>query len=96
MHFEENIILKPRMNKILDTDRIQKAIDFASNERKRLIFEEGVYYTGTLYLKNNSWIRLNEGCVIIGSDNVGEYTVTEYCHQSKQNYWQSVFFGKNI
>ena len=41
MHFEENIILKPRMNKILDTDRIQKAIDFASNERKRLIFEEG-------------------------------------------------------
>lgn len=93
---EKNIILKPDSSAVIDTVRIQEAIDFASRSNKRLIFEAGTYFTGTLYLRDNSWIQLDEGCVIVGSYDLNDYTVTEYCHQSKMNYWQSVFFGKDI
>lgn len=94
-NIQEKMILSPDKGKANDTKRLQAAIDKASREGIWVVFREGRYHTGTLHLRSNSKIELLEGCEIIGSEDLSDYTVDEYCHQSKKNCWQSVFFGKH-
>ena len=58
----------------LNTGSIQKGIDFISeNGGGRLVFYVGRYLTGTIYLKSNVTIQLEEGAILVGSVNPFDY-----------------------
>lgn len=58
----------------LNTRSIQFAIDYINrNGGGRLIFHVGRYLTGTIYLKSNVALQLEEGAVLLGSLNPFDY-----------------------
>jgi len=58
----------------LNTSSIQKGIDYISeNGGGRLVFYVGRYLTGTIYLKSNVTIQLEEGAILVGSANPFDY-----------------------
>lgn len=62
--------------KVMNTRSIQKAIDFISqNGGGELQFFVGRYLTGSIHLKSNVVIRLNEGAILVGSVNPYDYDV---------------------
>jgi polygalacturonase len=76
----------------LNTTSIQKGIDYISaNGGGRLIFYVGRYLTGTIYLKSNVTLQLEEGAILVGSVNPLDY---------EQNFnWTALIFAldqKNI
>jgi polygalacturonase len=70
----------------LNTTSIQKGIDFISaNGGGRLVFYVGRYMTGTIYLKSNVTIQLEEGAILVGSVNPLDY---------EQNFnWTALIFA---
>ena len=59
----------------LNTRSIQKAVDFISeNGGGRLVFYVGRYVTGTIQLKSNVTIQLEEGAVLVGTTSVYDYS----------------------
>ncbi len=91
----EDIQLYPCEEMPDDTNRIQKAIETACRNGCRVVIHRGNYNVGTVNLYSRTQLVLLKGCRIVGSDETEKYTVKEYCHQSKKNYWQSIFFAKN-
>ena len=62
--------------KTLNTGSIQKAIDYISeNGGGRLVFYVGRYLTGTVYLKSNVIIQLEEGVGIMASTVPYDYNI---------------------
>jgi hypothetical protein len=60
----------------LNTTAIQKAINFIhENGGGKLIFYVGRYLTGTIELKSNVQIVLNEGAILVGSTNIYDYNI---------------------
>ncbi len=60
----------------LNTTSIQKAINYINeNGGGRLVFYVGRYLTGTIQLKSNVTIRLEEGAVLVGSTNIYDYNI---------------------
>jgi polygalacturonase len=58
----------------LNTTSIQKAIDYINeNGGGRLVFYVGRYLTGTIHLKSNVIIQLEEGAILLGSVNPFDY-----------------------
>ena len=58
----------------LNTTSIQKGIDYVSeNGGGRLVFYVGRYLTGTIHLKSNVTIQLEEGAILVGSTNPLDY-----------------------
>ncbi|MBN1387467.1 MAG: glycoside hydrolase [Bacteroidales bacterium] len=58
----------------LNTTSIQQAIDYIhENGGGRLMFYVGRYLTGTIHLKSNVTIHLEEGAILVGSDNPFDY-----------------------
>jgi len=58
----------------LNTNSIQKAIDFINkNGGGRLVFYVGRYLSGTIHLKSNVVIQLEEGAILVGSENPFDY-----------------------
>ena len=76
----------------LNTTSIQKAIDYINeNGGGRLVFYVGRYLTGTIHLKSNVTIQLEEGAILLGSVNPFDY-------EHKTN-WTALIFAhdqKNI
>ncbi len=76
----------------LNTTSIQKAIDHIhENGGGRLVFEVGRYVTGSIYLKSNVTLHLNEGAILVGSLNPFDY--------NRHAYWTAMIFAydqKNI
>jgi hypothetical protein len=70
----------------LNTTSIQKAIDYIhDNGGGKLIFYVGRYLTGTIYLKSNVIIQLEEGAILVGSVNPFDY---------QQNFnWTAMIFA---
>ncbi len=59
----------------LNTRSIQTAIDFiSSNGGGRLVFYVGRYLTGSIQLKSNVTILLQEGAVLVGTTSVYDYS----------------------
>lgn len=57
-----------------NTGSIQKAIDYISeNGGGRLVFYVGRYITGTVQLKSNVTIKLEEGAIIVGASSYYDY-----------------------
>jgi len=70
----------------LNTSSIQKAIDHIhENGGGRLVFEVGRYVTGSIYLKSNVTLHLNEGAVLVGSLNPFDY--------NRHAYWTAMIFA---
>jgi polygalacturonase len=70
----------------LNTTSIQKAIDYINeNGGGRLVFYVGRYLTGTIHLKSNVTIQLEEGAILVGSLNPFDY-------QRKTN-WTALIFA---
>lgn len=58
----------------LNTTSIQKGIDYISeNGGGRLVFYVGRYMTGTIHLKSNVTLQLEEGAILVGSPNPFDY-----------------------
>lgn len=58
----------------LNTSSIQKGIDYISeNGGGRLVFYVGRYMTGTIHLKSNVTLQLEEGAILVGSPNPFDY-----------------------
>ena len=58
----------------LNTNSIQRGIDYISqNGGGRLVFYVGRYLTGTIYLRSNVTIQLEEGAILVGSVNPFDY-----------------------
>ena len=58
----------------LNTTSIQKAIDYIhENGGGRLVFYVGRYLTGTIHMKSNVSIQLEEGAILVGSANPFDY-----------------------
>ncbi|MBO9619904.1 MAG: endopygalactorunase [Niabella sp.] len=58
-----------------NTRSIQKAIDFINeNGGGRLVFYVGRYLTGTVALKSNVCIKLEEGAVLVGAPSIYSYS----------------------
>ncbi len=62
----------------LNTTAIQKGIDYISAQGGgRLVFYVGRYLTGTIELKSNVTIVLNEGAILVGSQNPYDYNLDD-------------------
>ncbi|PZP45359.1 MAG: endopygalactorunase, partial [Pseudopedobacter saltans] len=62
-----------------NTKSIQKAIDFIhENGGGRLVFYVGRYLTGTIFLKSNVTIKLEEGAVLVGASSLYDYNSKNY------------------
>ncbi|MCM8772548.1 MAG: glycosyl hydrolase family 28 protein [Candidatus Omnitrophica bacterium] len=60
--------------KTINTEKIQKAIDTCyKNGGGRIIFQPGIYKTGTIFLKSNVELYLENGSKIIGSESLNDY-----------------------
>ena len=70
--------------KVIETSKIQKAIDETSEAKQVLYFPAGVYLTGTLNLKTNSQIYLAPGAMILGSPNRKDYPQDEGFQEADQ------------
>ena len=72
----------------LNTRIIQSAIDFVSeNGGGRLIFPSGKYLTGSIYLKSDVTLHLEQNAVILGSTNPLDYVKDPYVR------WMSLIFS---
>ena len=68
---------------ILNTQAIQKAIDFASeNGGGRVIIPKGTFLSGTIILKSGVELHLKKGAVLLGS--------TDISHYKKLNRWKAL------
>lgn len=68
----------------LDTRFIQDAVDSASANGGGIVyFPSGVYKIGTIVLRSNIALKLSPGAVIIGSDNVNDYTAVHQKYESR-------------
>ena len=74
--------------KTLNTNSIQKGIDFVNAQGGgRLVFTAGNYQTGTIYLKSNVTLHLEEGATLLGSTNPWDYEKDPYIR------WMSMIFA---
>lgn len=74
----------------INTNTIQKAIDFVHEQGGgRLIFETGSYVTGSIYLKSNVTLHLDQGATILGSTNPFDYI------KDAKIGWMSMIFAVN-
>ena len=74
--------------KTLNTNSIQKGIDFVNEQGGgRLVFTAGNYLTGSIYLKSNVTIHIEEGAVLLGSTNPWDYEKDPYIR------WMAMIFA---
>lgn len=70
----------------LNTTSIQAAIDYIHNNGGgRLVFYVGRYLTGTIHMKSNVTLQLEEGAILVGSTNPFDY--------EKRGSWQALIFA---
>ena len=76
---------------VLNTRSIQFAIDYINrNGGGRLVFHVGRYLTGTIHLRSNVTLHLEEGAVLVGSLNPFDY-------ESRSNpFWTALIFADSV
>jgi len=72
----------------LNTVAIQSAIDKASDEGGgTIVIPKGVYLSGALFFKPNTKLRLEDGAVLKGSDNIADYPLIPSRMEGKSIYY---------
>ena len=59
----------------LDTAAIQRAIDMAASNGGTVIFPQGTYLTGSIFVKSGVTLRVDKGVTLLGSQNLKDYPV---------------------
>lgn len=74
--------------KSINTSSIQEAIDKAHKiGGATVIIPKGIFLTGTLFLKENVTLRLEQGAILLGSTNINDYTpLTKGHNKDRQPY----------
>ena len=68
---------------VLDTRSIQHAIDSANkNGGGIVLFPAGTYKIGTVILRSNVELHFSPGTVVVGSDNLSDYTAIHQKYES--------------
>lgn len=67
----------------LNTEAIQAAID-ACPEDGTVLIPKGIFKSGAIYLKSDMTLRLDEGAVLLGSDNPDDYPVRIYRWEGRE------------
>ena len=71
---------------ILSTSAIQAAIDKAADEHiRRVVIPAGTWLSGTLHMRSNVQLWLDEGAQLIGSTNLEDYPVISPAYVSHTN-----------
>ncbi|MHB1688352.1 MAG: glycoside hydrolase family 28 protein [Ignavibacteriaceae bacterium] len=76
----------------IDTKPLQEAIDKCANQGGTVLFPPGKYLTGSLVLKNNVDIYLQNGATILGSTNLKDYE----SHQPEIKSYNDIFLKYSI
>jgi polygalacturonase len=80
--------------KTLNTEAIQKAIDACSQKGGgKVIVPEGIWLSGTILLKNNITLVLNEKAVLLGSLNISDYQILDAFKDGKGSSMGYCFIG---
>lgn len=70
--------------KTLSTGNIQKAIDYCSeNGGGKVVFESGTYVIGSIYMRNNVFLELPGGSVLLASENLADYNKADEWSQNE-------------
>ncbi|MCW3059455.1 MAG: hypothetical protein JWQ02_1276 [Capsulimonas sp.] len=81
----------------LNTRSIQFAIDYISQSGGgRLVFSSGRYLTGTIHLKSDVTLQLEEGAVLLGSTNPFDYDHEDVPFDYNKTTSTSLIFGKGL
>lgn len=68
----------------LDTDAVQAAIDYIASLGGGVVsVPRGTYLCGSIWLKSNMELRLEEGAVIKGSPDIKDYCAADCCPQNE-------------
>jgi polygalacturonase len=59
----------------LDTAAIQKAIDAAAPTQGVVVFTQGTYLTGSIFVKTGVHLQIDRGVTLLGSQNIKDYPV---------------------
>lgn len=70
----------------LNTATIQKAIDECAEAKATLVFPEGRWLTGALFLKSNTSIKLEKGAILFGSANPDDYPPFTYRYEGREQF----------
>jgi polygalacturonase len=82
----------------LCTKAIQKVIDKASHKGGgTIVIPKGVFLTGALFFKPNTCLRLMEGAVIKGSDDIADYPLVPSRMEGKKlDYYAALINAYNV
>ena len=82
----------------LDTESVQKAIDRASEAGGTVLFSQGSYLCGTLFLKSNVTLHLTAGATLLGSTEITDYPETIPARRSYTDKYtrHSLIYGENL
>jgi polygalacturonase len=59
----------------LNTGAIQRAIDAAAAQHGTVVFPDGTYLTGAIFVKSGVTLKLDKGVTLLGSRNLDDYPV---------------------
>ena len=85
--------------KTINTKAIQEAIDQCSDRGGGLVrLSGGKYLSGTLFLKNNVGLMIDEGSTLLGSTNLKDYPKikTEYVSYTDNYTDKCLIYGENL
>jgi len=78
---------------VLDTRSIQHAIDSANkNGGGIVLFPAGTYKIGTVILRSNVELHFSPGTVVVGSDNLSDYTAIHQKYESRTRDLYAKYF----
>ena len=81
----------------LNTKIIQNALDLATARGGTVVVPSGKYLTGTLFIKSNTTLRLEAGAILLGSQNLKDYTAVRWGHHEDRTPWHLIVAsGDNI
>lgn len=81
--------------KTLNTKAIQAALDACKEGGGTVHVPKGRYLTGTVRMWDNTTLYLEQGAVLVGSDNLADYTVGVPSHQTPDISWEAVIFAQD-
>ena len=82
--------------KTVNTEAIQKAIDKCYEAGGgKVVFENGEYVTGTIYLKDKVSLYIDRSATILGSTNIADYPINKVDFEFRHSPWirQALIFA---
>lgn len=77
--------------KTINTKIIQSALDqVATSGGGTVKIDAGVFKTGTLFIKSNTELHLSNGAVLLGSENLSDYTPLVWGHNKDRQPWHLI------